>query len=148
MSSLVVKQWSERLVKAMVPSAPYQPTIGVLLEQKNLPEIWSTLEHADASNQRLTVGTSALWREFGNFTVILAGKAGFGPEPLEKLGQAFSDHAMPWQERLRDPISGRWGTLRIDNVSPPNSEPYEDGNWLMCSVVCVYTYDSVRGAGA
>jgi hypothetical protein len=38
------------------------------------------------------------------------------------------------------------GMMRLDSVGVPNTEDFEDGNWLMCTVACVYTYDSVRGA--
>lgn len=148
MTSTVVKRFAESLVAQVVPEAPYQNTIGQLTDTKNLPEIWSTLEYADAGSQRLTVGTPALWREFGTIVVVLVGKAGFGPKPLEKLGEKIFNTVQDMQRKLTEPETGITGTLRIQNVSPPNGDDYEDGNWLQCSVSCVYTYDSVRGAAA
>lgn len=147
MSAPVVREFAEKLIKQVMPEAPFQPTIGVLVTKKDLPELWSTLEFGTAVDQRLTIGRRYLNRETNNFDVILLGKAGFGPDPLIALLGKFRDVATDLSLRLTD-TNGRSGTFRLDSVGPPNSEPFEDGNWLLASVVCVYTYDSVRGAVA
>lgn len=135
--------------KARVPDVsgvPFQETQGILRTQKGLPEVWCTLEYDDASTQRLTLGQVALWREYGTATVVFLAKAGHGPDELLRIGQAFADAMRAdYQNRLTEE-NGVIGTLRIENVGSPNPEPFEDGNWLVCSVACVYTYDSVRGA--
>ena len=146
MSSNLIRNFARALVQYVVPEAPFQKTISTIEQQKNLPDLWCTLEFTDAGSQRLTVGVSALWREFGSFSLVLLGKSGYGEEELTKLGEKFERYARDLQQRVTDPATGITGKLRIENVSPPNAEPYEDGNWASCSVVCTYTYDSVRGA--
>jgi hypothetical protein len=107
--------------------------------------VWSTLEIADAANQRLTIGSRAIWREFGSFSFVLVGKSGFGTDALLLLGQRVTDKLQDMQRRLQEQ-NGINGMMRLDSVGVPNTEDFEDGNWLMCTVACVYTYDSVRGA--
>jgi len=135
--------------KVVVPDrsgVPYQDTQGALRTQKGLPEVWCTLEYDNASVQRLTVGMPALYREYGTATAVFLAKAGHGPDELLRLGQAFADLMLANYQTTITEENGIVGTLRIENVSSPNPEPFEDGNWLVCSVACTYTYDSVRGA--
>lgn len=145
MTSTVVKAYAEGIVRTVLPNAPFQDTIGVLWTQKDLPEVWSTIEYSDSGNQRLTIGRPALWREFGSFTVTIVGKSGFGVDALQRMGESVSDLLQDQTERLIE-ANGISGMFRFDSVGLPNPEQYEDGNWIICSVVCVYTYDSVRGA--
>lgn len=146
MSNLAVRAFARELVKNLIPEAPFQKTIAILATPKNLPDLWCTLEFPDAGLQRLTVGETAIWREYGSFSLVLLAKSGYGEDALVELGSKLTRYARDLQTRLTE-ASGIVGSLRIDNVSPPNPEPYEDGNWATCSVVCVYTYDSVRGRG-
>ena len=145
MANPAITRFARTLIATVVPEAPFQPTIGVLFQSKDLPEVWSTLEFSDAANQRLTIGTRAIWREFGSFSIVLLGKSGFGTDALLMLGQRVTDKLQDMQERLLE-YNGISGTLRLDSVGVPNTEDYEDGNWLITTVACVYTYDSVRGA--
>jgi hypothetical protein len=133
------------LVPRLVPEAPFQETDGILVNQKGLPEIWSTLEFDTGSNQKLSIGRSYLEREYGTCTVLFLIKAGRGPQVALEIGQAFADKAKAlYQEDIKE-ASGVKATARLENVGPPNGEPYEDGNWLVCSVACVYSYDAIRG---
>lgn len=145
MANPAVARFAKLLITQVVPEAPFQPTIAVLYQQKNLPEVWSTLEFSDAANQRLTIGHRAIWREFGSFSIVLVGKAGFGTEALLTLGQRVTDVLQDKQERLVE-YNDISGMMRLDSVGVPNTEDYEDGNWLITTIACVYTYDSVRGA--
>lgn len=145
MPNPVVHEWFKTNIAAKVAPLLFQQTQGVLTTQKNLPDKWCTLEYDAGSRQRLTVGRRCIWRESGTATVLFLGKSGMGPEALLTAGQAFAD-AMEGEISV-DLVEGSGtGTLHIENVSPPNGEPYEDGNWLVLSVSCIYTYDSVRGA--
>lgn len=146
MSSSAIRNWSADLVRQVLPEAPFQKTISTLEQQKNLPEIWSTIEYTDAGSQRLTIGKRAIWREFGSFSVIILCKSGYGEEQITLLGEKFFNFATDVQQNIVEATTGITGRLRIENVSPPNADPYEDGNWASCSVVCVYAYDSVRGS--
>ena len=145
MTSSVVKAYAEQIVRTVVPNAPFQDTIGVLWKVKDLPEVWSTIEYSDAINQRLTVGPKAIWREQGSFTVVLVGKSGFGVDALQRMGESVTDLLQDKQQRLIED-RGISGMFRFDSVGLPNPDQFEDGNWILCEIVCVYTYDSVRGA--
>jgi hypothetical protein len=146
MPNPVVREWFVDQVPKKT-EVEFQETQGVLTNQKNLPEMWCTLEWDNGSRQRLTIGRRALWRENGACTVLFLAKSGKGPEALLEVAQAFADEMDPELGTELAEKSGIEGTLRIENVTPPNGEPYEDGNWLVASVTCIYTYDSVRGAG-
>lgn len=144
MSSTIIRDWAQMLVQQVVPEAPFQKTIVSLEQTKNLPEIWSTLEFGDANTQRLTLGKPALWREYGSFNAVLLGRSGFGVDPLLNIGRKLYNFATDLRVKLVEPDTGIVGTLRIDNVSPPNADPFEDGNWASVTVICTYSYDSNR----
>jgi hypothetical protein len=145
MASPAIRQWFIDLVTRLVPEAPFQETDGVLTNQKALPEVWSTFEFDMGANQRLSIGREYIEREYGTCTVLFLIKAGRGPMIALNIAQSFADKAKAlYQEDIKE-ASGVKATARLDNVGPPNSEPYEDGNWLVCSVACVYTYDAIRG---
>lgn len=144
----VVYGWFVQNIPALTP-VEFQETQGKLLSQKSLPELWCTVEWENGSRQRLTVGKRAIWREYGTATAVFVGKAGYGPAAVLAAAQQFADavdvHEVIAGIELTE-ANDITGTMRIENVGTPNPEPYEDGNWLVCSVSCVYTYDSVRGA--
>ena len=144
----VVYKWFVATVPALTP-VEFQETQGILLAQKGLPDLWSTIEWDNGSRQRLTVGLRAIWREYGTATAIFLGKSGRGPTAVLEAAQAFADamevHDVVKGIKLVEP-GDTTGKLRIENIGTPTPEPYEDDNWLVCSVSCVYTYDSVRGA--
>lgn len=150
MPNPVVHEWFKTTIAAKAAPVQFIETQGMLTQQKGLPGTWVTLEYDNGSRQRLTTGLRALWREYGTATAVFLCKSGSGPAAVLAAAQAFadsieSDLAISLGVDLVE-ASGAAGKLRIDNISPPNGEPYEDGNWLVCSVSCVYTYDSVRGA--
>ena len=145
MASPNVRQWFIDLIGRLMPDAPFQETDGVLTQSKNLPEVWSTLEFDIDSNQRLSVGREHIEREYGTCTVLVLIKAGRGPMVGLRILEMFAQKAKElYQEDLRE-AGGLRATARLENVGPPNSEPYEDGNWLVCSVAIVYSYDAIRG---
>lgn len=144
MSSPVVRNWCEQTAITLLPEAPFQKTIGMLWQERNLPEVWSTMEYANASVQRMTIGKRAIWNETGSFTFNVLGKSGFGENAMLEMLQRYCDLAIDLRVELMEQ-SGQLGTLQIENVGTPNCEPYEAGNWLIATVVSVYTYVSVRG---
>jgi hypothetical protein len=146
MASPHVRQWFMDKITQLAPAAPFQETDGILVNQKNLPEMWATLEFDVGSNQRLSVGKQYLEREYGTASVLFLMKAGRGPFEVMRIAQQFADRCKEiYQEEVYEELTGIKGTARFENVGPPNSEPYEDGNWLVCSLAIVYSYDSVRG---
>jgi hypothetical protein len=143
--SPTVRTWFKDTIKSLAPDAPFQETDGVLLVQKGLPDLWSTMEFDLGANQRLSVGRIYIEREYGTCTVLFLLKAGGGPDAALLVAQAFAEAAKAlYQDEVKEP-SGRTATIRLENVGPPNCEPYEDGNWLVVSVACVYSYDAIRG---
>lgn len=146
MASPHVRQWFMDKIRELAPAAPFQETEGVLVVQRDLPEMWSTLEFDIGGNQRLTVGRTYIEREFGNATILFLMKSGRGPAELLRVAQQFTDRLKNlYQEEIYEELTGMKGTARFENVSPPNSEPYEDGNWLVVTVTCAFSYDSIRG---
>lgn len=146
MASPHVRNWFKDIIERLA-GVPFQETDGVLRDKKAMPELWATLEFDLGSTQRLSVGSTYLEREYGTGTILFLMKSGKGPEALLTVGQSFKNSAQAlYQEDITEADTNITGTIRLENVGPPNGEPYEDGNWLMCSVACVYTYDSVRGA--
>ena len=125
---------------------PYQDTQSAYHNRKDLPEVWCTLEYDPGSTQRLSVGVPALYREYGTATIVFLGKSGKGIAALLRLAQSAADALRDAVNERIEEDGGIVGTLRLENVGPPSPEPYEDGAWVVCSVACVYTYDSVRGA--
>lgn len=146
MASPHVRNWFKDVIERLA-GAPFQETDGALRDKKNMPELWATVEFDIGSTQRLSVGRTYLEREYGTGTVIFLIKSGKGPDAVLKVAQSFKNSAQAViQEDITEEDTNITGTIRFENVGPPNSEPYEEGNWLVCSVACVYTYDSIRGA--
>lgn len=150
MAHPVVNDWVKTNFPIFAGDVQFIPTEGMLTQQKGLPSMWFTIEYDNSSNQKLSVGKRHLAREYGTATAVFLVKSGSGPDAVLAAAQAFADaaqdHAVAAEGVDLVEASGRTGKLRLENISPPNGEPYEDGNWLVCSVSCVYTYDSVRGA--
>lgn len=130
------------------PDVPFIETQGTAPSQKNLPNIWMTMESDTSGMQRLTIGKQPIYREIGTVSCVFMTKSGLGIRDGLVAAQRLADEVRDnrYQTDLVED-SGRPGTLRIEDVSSPDPAPYEDGNWLLCSVICSYTYDSVRGAG-
>ncbi len=108
------------------------------------------MEVVDGATTRLTIGKKFLHREHGAVTAVFVAKSGTGLTASLAAGQRFADAMVNdpdtyFQTTLTED-DGRKGILQISNVGTPDPAPFEDGNWHLCSVVCAYTYDSVRGA--
>ncbi len=142
MSSRAVRQWFRAFLPATVPTIPYVETVNTAPNPKNLPDVWSTLEFPNASEQRLTIGVQALFREYGMVNVIVLGLSGRGDdaaiEAAEEIRAALQGIA------VQVPVGAQFGTLRIDAAEPPNTDATESGNWFLASVSCSYTFDVVR----
>jgi len=145
----VVYDWFKANMQTMAGAeVPFYETQGIAPSNKNLPDLWMTMESDTSGMQRLTVGTQPIYREIGTVSCVFMGKSGLGIRAGLAAAQRLADDVRDnrYQTELTEE-SGRKGMLRIEDVSSPDPAPYEDGNWLLCTVVCSYTYDSVRGAG-
>lgn len=146
----VVYDWFKANMELFAgPDVPFHETQGQIPDNKNLPPMWLTMESDISTVQRLTIGLGALYRESGTVSCVFLAKSGLGIRDSLMAAQRLADEVRDkhYQVELTE-STGRKGTLRIENVSSPDPDPFEQGNWLLCSVICAYTYDSVRGVGS
>jgi hypothetical protein len=143
MSSRAVRTWFRAFVPTAVPSVPYVETTNQAPDPRNLPALWSTLEFSNASEQRLTLGSRAIFREYGNVEVVVLGLSGKGDSAVMQAAELFrtalTSIALPL------PVGAGFGDFKIDAPEPPNTDATESGNWFLASVSCSYTLDVVRG---
>lgn len=144
MSSRAVRQWFRAFLPATVPTVPYVETVNNAPNPKSLPDLWATLEFPNASEQRLTIGTTALFREYGMVNVIVLGLSGRGDDGVMEAAEAYRAALQNVSEQVA--VGIQFGTLRIDAAEPPNTDATESGNWFLASVSCSYTFDVVRAA--
>jgi len=141
MSSIVVRNWFRSQIVTRVPSYPYFDTINKTPNHENLPDLWLTMEFANSSEQRISLGSPACWREFGEVTIIVLGKSGKGDVPVltaaEVVKTAFEN------VHLMIPVGAGQGKLVFD-ADVPNTDATENGNWFLASVSCSYTFDTYR----
>jgi len=142
----VVYDWFRARVDPGFEGAPFYATQGEMLEQKGLPNIWYTMETTNPTMDRLTIGDPALYREAGVVVIVFMVKAGRGPREALVAAQHFSDYMRNTFKKVElTEDNGITGTLQFPLIGAPDPDPFENGNWLLCSVSCTYTYDSVRG---
>lgn len=143
MSSRAVRQWFRAQIPLRVPTVPYRETINSMPDPRNLPDLWVTVEFANASEQRLTLGDRAIFREFGLVNIVVLGKSGKGDDPALQAAELFRTAFTNVKEVLA--VGAGTGDLKIDSPEPPNTDSTESGNWFLASVSCSYTLDVVRG---
>lgn len=143
MSSRAVRQWFRSFVPAAVPSVPYYDTVNRMPDPTALPDVWVTLEFANASEQRLTLGKRSVFREFGIVNVVVLGLSGKGDDAPMLAAELFRTALQEIAVQLS--VGAEVGTLRIDAPEPPNTDATESGNWFLASVSCSYQFDVVRG---
>ena len=142
MSSRAVRQWFRSFLPSAVPSVPYVETVNIAPNPQNLPDLWSTLEFSNASEQRLTIGSQPIFREYGIVNVIVLGLSGRGDDAPLQAAELFRAALLNLSVQL--PVGSEFGDLRIDAAEPPNTDATESGNWFLASVSCSYTFDVVR----
>ena len=143
MSSRPVRQWFRSTLAAVPGGVPFKETVNSTPNPKNLPDLWVTVEFQNSSEQRMTLGSRALFREYGTVNIVILGLSGRGDEDVlaeaERYRSAFSNISTQLTAGVEE------GTLRIDAPEPPNTDATESGNWFLASVSCPYTFDVVRG---
>lgn len=144
MSSRAIRAWFRTFLPATVPGIPYIETVNIAPNPKNLPDVWATLEFSNASEQRLTLGTTAIFREYGMVNVVVLGLSGRGDDGVIEAAEAYRAALQNVSEQVA--VGSEFGTLRIDAAEPPNTDATESGNWFLASVSCSYTFDVVRAA--
>lgn len=127
-----------------VPGIPYLETVNQTPNQKNLPDLWATLEFSNVSEQRLTLGPNAIFREIGQVNIAVLGLSGRGDSTVVSAAELYRAAFSSISERVV--IGSGFGDMRIDAAEPPTTDPTESGNWFLGSVSCAYTFDVVRGA--
>jgi hypothetical protein len=121
---------------------PYIDTVNSTPSPKNLPDLWVTLEFNVPSEERLSIGPNALFREFGVVNVVVLGLSGRGDDAVVQAAEVFKAGFQFRNATLS--VGAESGVLRIDTVDPPSTELSESGNWFLCSVTCAYTLDVVH----
>jgi len=144
MSSRAVRQWFRTFVPAAVPSVPYLETINSMPNPQNMPDLWTTLEFANASEERLTIGANPIFREYGMVNIIVLGLSGRGDGDPMDAAELY--RAALQGIAVQIPVGAQFGDLRIDAAEPPNTDATESGNWFLASVSCSYTLDVARVA--
>lgn len=143
MSSRAVRTWFRQQIVARVPTLPYFDTVNTVPDNKSLPDYWVTVEFDNASEQRLTLGGQAIFREFGQVTLVVLGLSGRGDDTLLQWAEAVRTAFQAVSASV--PVGAGSGVLRVDAPDPPNTDVTESGNWFLASVSCPYTFDVVRG---
>lgn len=144
MSSRAVRVWFRAQIVARVPTLPYYDTVNSTPNQRNLPTLWSTIEFSNAAEQRLTLGGRAIFREFGQVTLIVLGESGRGDDLVVQQAEALRTAFTAATAILA--VGAESGVLRVDTPDPPNTDSTESGNWFLASVSCPYTFDVTRGS--
>ncbi len=142
MSSRAVRQWFRAQMPLVAPDVPFIDTVNTMPNPKNLPDLWATLEFNVPSEERLTIGSNPLSREYGVVNVVVLGLSGRGDDAVVQAAEVFKNGFAFKNEML--PVGATFGALRIDNVDPPSTELSETGNWFLCSVSCAYMLDVVH----
>lgn len=143
MSSRAVRVWFRSFVPAAVPTVPYVETINQTPDPRNLPALWATLEFSNASEQRLTLGSQAIFREYGDVNVVVLGESGKSDDAVLQAAELFRAALTGIAVSLS--VGAGFGDFKIDAPEPPNTDATESGNWFLASVSCSYTLDVVRG---
>lgn len=143
MSSRAVRQWFRTEILTRVSDVEYKDTVNVVPSAKNLPDLWCTLEFSFASEERLSLGTRALFREYGTVQIIFLGLSGKGDDGVVSAAEEARAAFTGVSEELT--VGAETGMLRIDAPEPPATDSTESGNWFLASVSCAYTFDVVRG---
>lgn len=142
----VVYDWFMARLEPGFEGAPFYRTQSEWLNEKNLPPIWFTWEMSNPTNDRLCIGEPALYRESGLVSVVFLEKSGRGVRASLVIAQHFADYMRNTYKTMRlAEDNGIEGTLRLPIIGAPEPDPFENGNWSLCSVGFTYTYDSVRG---
>jgi hypothetical protein len=142
MSSLVVRQWFRNRIVLAVPSIPFLDTVNQIPNPKNLPDLWATIEFTNASEQRLTLGQNAIFRELGQVSIAVLGLSGKGDNAVVAAAELYREAFSAIAESVV--VGAGLGYMRIDAAEPPTTDPTESGNWFLGSVSCAYTFDVVR----
>jgi len=144
MAHPAVRNWFRSQLVTRVPSIPYIDTINKAPNPENLPDIWVTMEFANSSEQRVSLGSPACWREFGEATFIVLGKSGKTDVPVLTAALTIRTAFLEVREMIAvaGVVNGQ-GKLVFD-ADTPNTDSTENGNWFLASVACSYTLDTYR----
>lgn len=145
MSSSAIRNWFRTQVIARVPSVPFIETVNVVPPNKNLPNLWSTLEFSSSTETRVSIGSRACFRETGEVVIIVLGLSGRGDTAVISAAELFRSAFFNVRESLALG-GGEFGSLVLDAAEPPNTDSTENGNWFLASISCAYTFDTVRGS--
>jgi len=139
MSSKAIRDWFRSELVTRVPTVPYFDTVNTIPENKNLPDLWCTLEFNGATEQRISLGSRACFREFGEVQIIFVGRSGRKDDAVIDAAEQVRQQFFGINAHFSD------GDLTLDAAGPPNTDATENGNWFLGSVSCAYVFDTIRG---
>jgi hypothetical protein len=128
-------------------TVPYLDTVNSIPNNKNLPDLWCTLEFSNATEDRISLGSPACYRELGEVTIVFVGRSGRQDDAVIDAAEIARKEFFHVNKRVQlvgtDPPE--YGDLTLDAAGPPNTDATENGNWFLGSVSCPYVFDTVRG---
>ena len=97
-----------------------------------MEELWATLEFVSNNNERVSLGSTACYREQGTITVVLNVKSGDGESNIiaasELIRTAYKDF--------------KSGGFRLTQIDPALALGFSDGNYYLMDIDCSYDYDT------
>ena len=133
MSSLAVREAFETRWPVAMPTLSLDDTINLEPDRDALPAQWATVDYFGTSDNQVSLGDPACWREEGTILVTVFVASGTGSVNVVNLADQVRNQFRNWD----DPSIG----LEIFRAEPPEGDAASDGRWFAMSVSLVYTYD-------
>ncbi len=133
MSNDAVREAFRQALTSTFPGVPYVESITTRVDNAGLPDLWQSLQFIAASDDAVTIGKPAWWRELGIARVWVVGKAGTGDAAAVQQADMVNN-------ALRRFTALNEG-LKVMSTSPPQNAAESDGRWFLVSVDLRYQYD-------
>lgn len=133
MSSKVVRDAFEAAWLVELPAIPLHDTINEEPDRETLPDNWATVDYIPSSDQRVSLGEQACWRETGTILVVVYALPGLGDTAAITMADQVRAAFRDWQDSTID--------MEIDQADPPEGGAASDGRWFAAAVSLTYQYD-------
>jgi hypothetical protein len=116
---------------------PLVETINRDPNPNGLPTVWATVLFAMTTEERVSLGSPACWREVGEILVICICRSGEGDAPAVDAAEQVRAGFRDWSDAT--------GALQIIDTAPPVDTEFGDsrGRWYAVEVPLGYRYDRV-----
>jgi len=133
MSSAVVREAFRAELLAAFPLLPQFATLGVRVDNTQLPELWAATDFIPIADVPVSIGTPACRRETGTFRCYVVGRTGAGDAAIVAQCDAIAAHFRNWRDAAAQ--------LRVTGAIPPAPSEFSDGRWLICAVDFSFMHD-------